>query len=244
MTKVNKEGEEIVEEEETEETEEETEETDESNDTESEEAEDSKESKESKENIEKELDDEIEKEKNFGKPDPNKAKDAFKERKQKRDVDADEDDKPLTRKDLQSVRDSIRQEVLEENAMEIAKRITGSDKEAQLVVLKWKNRSFPEGLSITEQIEEAYVITHRKKLIGERNEALRGLKGKDIANRNAAGTHRDAIKGNAPKMAAQDQEAIVASGFTYNGTSRRYEKKMQNGKTLILDPKTRATYLV
>lgn len=192
------------------------------------------------------LDAEIAKEQK-GKPDPSKAKDAFIKRKEKRaqkdetgvddtaDDDEGDDSAPLTRKDLKSVESKIRAEMQEERALEIATSMAGSPKEAQLIVMKWKNRSFPPHLSLSEQMQEAYAITHAKKLIGERNEALRGLKGKSGVNTNGAGTHRDAQKGSEPKIAPAEKTAILAAGFVYNTTARRYEKKLGNGKLLIRD---------
>lgn len=186
---------------------------------------------------------EIEKERK-GKPDPLKAKDAFKERNEKRkEPEDDEDDKPLTKKDLQAILASERVERRSEEALAVARGMAGSDKEAQLIVEKWKNRTFPPTLSLTEQIEESYAITHRKKLIGERNEALRALAGKETVNKNPATAHQEGQKGTEPKMAPNDLRAIQAAGFAFNSTTRRYEKKLSNGSTLIRDPKTKKVSL-
>jgi len=126
-------------------------------------------------------------------------------------------------------------------ALVLARSMSTSDKEAELVVAKWSNRSFPEGLSLSDQIEEAFAITHRKKLIGERNEAVRALKAKDVIGRNGAGSHRESVSFQEPKIKPQDAAAIKAAGFAWNGTARRYEKKLSNGDTLVRDPKTGAT---
>ncbi len=174
-------------------------------------------------------------------------KDAEKKRKADLDDesdDADDDDKPVTRKELDAVRFETRREVQKERALEIAKTMSTSDDEAELIVAKWSNRSFPEGTTLSDQIEEAYAITHRKKLIGERNEALRALKNKDGVNRNAASSHKESAPGNEPKLSSQDEQAIKASGFSWNGTSRQFEKKLSNGDMLVRDSKTKQTRLI
>ncbi len=201
---------------------------------------------------------ELEKEKNLGKPDPKKAASAFADRKKKRDVpegeelesdepegDEEEDDKPLTRKDVAAILANDRKERQESDALAMAKTLARSDKEAELIVAKWKNRSFPAGLSLADQIQEAYVITHSKKLIGERNEALRALGNKGTASKDSSSTFRDAPSSGAePKIAPQDAAAIKASGFAYNSTTKRYEKKLKSGDTLVQDAKTKKTFLV
>lgn len=187
---------------------------------------------------------ELEKERK-GKPDPEKAKKAFEERQAKREEKQEEsEEKPLTRKDLLEVEEKVRSEMRKDRALELAKGMAGSDKEAELIVEKWKNRSFPEHLTLSEQIEEAFVITHRKKLMGERNEALRALKGKRMVNTDAASTHQEEKKPGEPKIPPQDAQAFKASGFVWNGTSRQYEKKLPNGDLLIRDSKTKETRLI
>lgn len=204
---------------------------------ETEESEDEEESDSSNTTDELDLDAELEKEKASGEPDPKKAQDAFKERKNKQ-ADGGKG-KPITQADLDAFAANIRKEADQERALEYAKEMAGSDKEAQLIVAKWSNRTYPKNLTLREQISEAFVVTHSKKLIGERNEAMRGLKGKKAVKKDAAGTHRDAPKGNEPKLAPADAAAIRASGFVYNNVSRQYEKKLPNGRVLVRDNKTK-----
>lgn len=171
-------------------------------------------------------------------------KDAEKKRKTD-DAGADsDDDKPITRKELEAVRLDARREVQGERALELARDMAESDAEANLIVAKWKNRSFPEGTPLSEQVEEMYAVVHRKRLIGERNEALRALKGKDGINRNGASAHQDAALGKEPKLSDQDEQAIKAAGFTWNSVARQFEKKLTNGDTLVRDSKTKQTRLV
>lgn len=158
--------------------------------------------------------------------------------------DEDDDDKPVTRKELAAVRQEARREAQQERALEIAKGMAESDAEANLIVAKWQNRSFPEGLSLTEQIEEAYAITHRKKLVGERNEALRALKGKQGVNRDVASSHQEGAPGKEPKIPAGEEQAIKAAGFAWNSVSRQFEKKLSGGDLLVRDSKTKQTRLI
>jgi hypothetical protein len=193
------------------------------------------------------LDAELEKEREAGKPDLTIAEKAFKERKDKREAPADDEDaeKPLTQKDLDAALAADRKERQHDDALVIAKGMAGSDKEAELIVAKWANRTFPKSLTLREQINEAYVITHGKKLIAERNEAMRALKGKEGVNRNAAGSHKDGTKNpNEPKLPPADAAAIRASGFVWNTATRQYEKKLPNGSTLIRDSKTKQVRLI
>lgn len=190
------------------------------------------------------LDAELEKERKAGSPDPVIAKEQFKERDKKRDGKKGDEDKPLTQKDVDAIEARIRKEQQQERALEIAKELAGSDKEAELIVAKWANRTFPKTLTLREQMQEAYVITHSKKLIGERNEAMRALKGKKGVKTDSASAHQDAPKGNEPKLSPADAASLKASGFSWNTNTRQYEKKLPNGRLLIRDNKTKQVRLV
>lgn len=220
-------------------------EEEESTEEESEEEESTEDNSGSSTEEELDLDAEIEKERKAGEPDPAIADKAFKDRKNKREGDDDAAERPLTQKDLDAALARDRKERQADDALAFAKKMASSDKEAELIVAKWDNRTFPKGLSLLDQIQEAYVITHSKKLIGERDEALRALKGKNGIRKDAVGTHRDAAKsGNEPKLTPQDAAAIRASGFAWNNVSRQYEKKLPNGRMLIRDNKTKQVRLL
>ena len=152
----------------------------------------------------------------------------------------DDDEKPLTANQLEEIlsreRETTQKEVQSLRIYEIAKGLATSEAERNLIVEIHKNRSFPAHLSLEEQLEEAYAIANRKKLIGERNEALRALRGKDGVNKDTATTHRDAPKAGEPKLSPADQQAIKGAGFSWNGTNRRYEKKLSGGRILVRKP--------
>ncbi len=149
-----------------------------------------------------------------------------------------DDEKPLTAYELRAVLDEERQmnqSLIQENRIaETAKKLATSDTEAALIIEIHKNRTFPAHLSLDEQMEEAYVIANRKKLIGERNEALRALRGKNSVDNNPAGTHHDAPR-NPVEIAPTTKAVLLQQGFTENRILNRYEKKLANGKLLIAD---------
>lgn len=192
------------------------------------------------------LDAELEKERKAGEPDLEIADDAFKEREKKRkEGAADDGDKPLTQKDLDVALARDRKERQSDDALIIAKEMAGSEKEAELIVAKWRNRTFPRTLTLREQVREAYVITHSKKILGERDEAMRALRGKNGVNRNPANTHRDAARsGNEPKLDKGVAAQLKTSGYAFNNVRRQYEKKLPNGRMLIYDVQTKQTRLL
>lgn len=201
---------------------------------------------------ERDYDAEIEEEKKRGKPDPLKAAEAWKKRDQKRkeeieaeaddsEADIDEDDKPLTRREARELMAATQKTAQEAQAYTLARGMAASDKEAELIVLKWRNRNFPEGASLNEQIEESFFITHGKKILGRQQELARALKNKDNVNRNAAGTHRTGTPTKEPKVSSADVSAIKAAGFSWNGTARRYEKKLKDGSIIVRNKEGGAT---
>ncbi len=193
------------------------------------------------------LDAELEKEKK-GKPDPKIAAEAFKKRDEKRSGDEDdsededgEDDRPLTKKEVRAMLDAEKKAQSESQFLELAKSQAPSDKAAQLIFEKWRNRSFPSHLTLQEQFDEAYAITYSKKIIGERNEAVRALKNRRNVSKDGSSTHHDAPKAGEPKLSPQDLKAIKAVGYVWDGASRRFQKKLSNGDTLVWDSKAKKT---
>lgn len=223
-------------------------ESDESEDDESEgdeDEDDSEDDSESDEHLDEDEEDEIDADEEMrrerkGKPDPKIAREAFKERKGKREGDEDEDDKPLTKRELQEMLENDRKERRESDALAIAQTLTKKPKVAALLVEKWKNRRFPEHLTLQEQMVEVYGATYAKKLLGENKELIRALGNKSRVNRDGSSTHRDGLKSNkGPKGEPADIAAIKASGFEWK--NNRWEKKLANGGLLIRDPRTQKT---
>lgn len=132
---------------------------------------------------------------------------------------------------------------LQSAALTIARSLAASDKEAQLIVAKWGNRSFPDGVPLQDQVEEMYAVVNRKKLIGERNEALRVARNKGNVNDNGAATHRDAPAAGEPKLSDADASALKAAGFVWDGDKRMYKKPLKGGKLhLYRDSKSGRTF--
>lgn len=188
-----------------------------------------------------EIDAEIAKEKEI-------ADKAFKDREAKRKAKeaagGADDDKPLTKKDLAEIEASAIARANTGRAKEIARTLATSPKEAELIFIKWQNRPFPEGLSLEQQLEETYAITHSKKLIGERNEAIRGLKSRDGVIRADSTTHFSPAAKTTSKMRPADEQGIIAAGYVYDKGKNKYEKKLPNGSTLVLDPVTKQTQVI
>lgn len=164
----------------------------------------------------------------------------FKESEAKR-LAGDDDDKPLTARQLEEVlareRQGFQKELHAQRIETRVRELAGSGAEAALIVEVYKNRTFPSHLSVEEQVEEAFVIANRKKILGERDEALRALRGKEGVNNDAAGTYHD--QPTSPLKIAPDMKTVlIQQGFTENRAQGHYEKKLSGGRILIADPKT------
>ena len=176
---------------------------------------------------------------------------AFKLREKRRKEEEeglDDEDKPLTAKELEGILQKDRQITRKEIQTEIisgkAKKLAGSEAEAQLIIEIHKNRIFPEDLSLDEQLEEAYAIANRKSLMAKNEELKRALRSKETISDNAAGTHRDSTPLDEPKMSSSDIQAIKAAGFVWDGKLRLYVKKFLSGRTLTYDPKTKTRKVI
>ena len=195
------------------------------------------------------FDAEIEAEKKRGKPDPEKAREAFKKRNEKKDEEEeDEEDKPLTRRELDEIlrreRSAFVSEAHGDRIHEIAGTLTDNPKEAELIIAMHRNRTFPEGLSLTGQLEEVAAVVNYKKERAKNGELTRALKAKGNVSKDSISAHKDAEVGSAPKMDASTTASYTRAGFKYDVKDRLWKKKLPNGNTLIKDPKTKQTRLV
>jgi len=240
--------EEDIDEEEESEEEELDEESDEDSDEDSDDdADDSDDDDSSSQDEEEEYDEDLERELK-GIPDRTKARKAFEDRKGKKaddegDDEEDEDDKPITRRDLKGVRAEIRKEVLEEQAREIAGEMASSPKQAELIYQIYSNRVFPAHLSLREQMEEAFAIANRRKIIAVSKEVRRALKGKASTYNNGASSHRAPMDSPAPKVSKSDQNSYARAGFKFDAKKNLYVKVLPNKKRLYKDPKSKRTWL-
>lgn len=165
------------------------------------------------------------------------------------DFDDDgDDDKPVTKKDLARIIERSNQKTRKEMQTELiaqgAKKIASNPTEAELIIEIHKNRSFPEGMTLDEQLEEAHIIANGKSIIQRNQELRRALQGKENATNDASGTHRDSPPSQEPKGNPADIRAITAAGYTWDGKLRLYVKTMKGGRVLTYDPKTKARRVV
>lgn len=177
------------------------------------------------------------------------ADDSFKKREESRkrkeagEVVEDEVEKPLTASQLQKLleedREKTRKELQADAIKEKAAKLSRSEAEASLIIEIHKNRQFPQGMSLDEQLEEALAIANKKNTGRQISELKRALVGKHTeADHDAGGSFREGGDGNEPKMAPQDQAAIKQAGFVWDGKIKLYKKALNNGKkTLFYDPK-------
>lgn len=158
------------------------------------------------------------------------------------DATDDEDDKPLTRREMRELLEKNQQENRRTLQSEEAKKkiaaITKSPAEASLVSEIHRTHTFPSWMPLDEQIEEAYAIANRKAFIQREAELKRALQGKQTTTTDDTTTQRDSGGAGEPKLAPQDAAAIKQSGMSWNGTKRVYEKKLSSGRTLYYDPKS------
>lgn len=152
----------------------------------------------------------------------------------------DDDDRPVTHREMREIVSQTEKKTLLSTAKTIALSIATSEAEADLIVAKWENRTFPPNLPLSDQIEEMYGAIHSKRIIGQKNEALRSLKNKDNVNNDGSGSHRDPPGGTEPKIEADMKLVISQSKLVFNATSKRYERKLPNGDTIYYDPKSKS----
>lgn len=182
------------------------------------------------------------------KADPNKAKEAFKKRQEKRkeeiethEEEEDVDDKPMTRREIEEYLARRTQEIVatanSERIQEIASTIADSEGEARFIMEIHKNRVFPEGMSIREQLEEAKAIATVKKVNAKNAELARKIASKETASKDtSAGIPQ--ISSLEPKLSADLKGALRNAGFVYDNTTKLYLKTLPNGKRMFTDPKT------
>lgn len=203
---------------------------------------------EGEDSSELDLDAEIDAEKKRGKPDPEKARLAFEEREAKRkakeEEEEDDEDRPLTKKDLVEVEQRVRRQLSEERVSEIANELTKSPKEAELIVAMHANRSFPQGMSLRDQLAEMADLVESKKLRAKTGELARALKSKGSVSKKSESTHRDPQAPLAPKLAPDVALVLKQGGYEFDPKQRAYTRKLGNGKTELYDPKTKQSQIV
>ena len=178
---------------------------------------------------------------------------AFREREKKRqeeelDNPDRDDDKPLTAGQLETILSRERQmtqtELQRSESSRIIKSKTTSEAEASLVDEIFGSMTFPSHYTLEDKVDSVIAVANRSKLIGERNEAMRALRGRQTAETGAAETHHDAPKAGEPKLPADELQVLKQQGFSWNPISKLYEKKLSGGRMLVRDPKDKKVRLV
>ena len=156
----------------------------------------------------------------------------------------EDDDRPITKKELNEILQRDRQQTVKElqssRIREKVSQLTSNEAEANYIIELHKNRIFPESTSIDEQLEECYAIANRKKLLETVSELKRANVAKGLQKTTFEGTHQDSqVVGEPQTMSSQDVTAIKASGYIWDGALMVYKKPLPKGKFLFFDPKTK-----
>ena len=184
------------------------------------------------------------------KPDPEKAKEAFKKRQEKRTEhvseteegdDESDEDKPLTRKEIDAYlarkTQTIVAEANAERITEIATELADSDGEARFIMEIHKNRIFPEGMTLRDQLSEARAIASYKRMSAKNVELARKVQSKETASKDTS-TGTQETTSSEPKISADLKASLRNAGFTFDNTLKIYTKVLPNGKKMYSDPLT------
>lgn len=182
----------------------------------------------------------IEAEKKRGKPDPAKARERIERKLNSEPEDEeeiDEEERPVTRRELAELLARQAHETTlttqEDTIVELSESLGQTSQEAELIRSIHANRIFPVGMPLREQLAEAAAIALVKRTEARNSELARKIQSQNTVSRNTATTHRDPQANLEPELAPDLKVSMQRAGYIYNNTSRRYEKKLPNGKTLV-----------
>lgn len=177
------------------------------------------------------------------------ADDAYKYRQDKREKKeesetesvSDDEDKPLTRRELLETlteRDQRFEKMQQEQrAIEIARKHTTSEAEAQAALSFWKSRVNASG-NLEEDILFAIGGMNRSVTVAREAELKRALRSKETSLKDTAGTHQDGMRGTMPKISSEMAQVLKETGFVEDKAKRLYKKPLARGKFLWHDSKT------
>jgi len=144
-------------------------------------------------------------------------------------------------------RESAQQKKSQEaQALEIARKNTTSEVEAQAAFQTWRSRVAPTG-NLEDDVLFAIGGVHARKIAGQSAEVRRAQASATGASDDAAQGHHDpAPAGETNLLTPQDASAIKASGYRWDGAKRLYVKPLtKDGKTILTyDPKSKRTQKV
>lgn len=175
------------------------------------------------------------------------AAEAFKQRENKRETKSDDtddvsddDDRPLTRAELQKLLDEREQKTQRQNsvkeAMTIARSLTDSDDEAEYATTLWEHVTLPFD-TMEEQMRFIIGGLNAERLLAQKKELVRAVQSKTLARKNTAVTSRDATGGGIPKIDPQVKQALENTGFKFVPAKKAWEKTLANGKKMYNDGK-------
>ncbi|MEK7578876.1 MAG: hypothetical protein AAB456_04185 [Patescibacteria group bacterium] len=162
------------------------------------------------------------------------------------EIEEEEEEKPLTASQLKSIlageRQRTQKEIQTSYIKDSARKTAKSEEEAEAIVEIHKSRTFPDYMTLEEQIAESQIIVNGKKLLAQNAELKRALGSKE--NKSLGGsenTYRDAPKAGEPKLAENDKAELSRLGFSWDG--KFFSKKLASGKTLYRDWKSKKTWV-
>lgn len=156
-------------------------------------------------------------------------KDGEEDEDEDEDEDEEESEKGMTRAEVQAMMDSNNKTAQASEIKDIVSKMSDNDKVQELIILTHKNRTYPSNLSLKQQLEEAFLTANKGKILGENQELKRALTGNKNASTDGSQTHQDSPPGSKPKLSASTQAELTRLGYKWNGTSKRFEKKVKGG---------------
>lgn len=177
------------------------------------------------------------------------AEKRFKEaeaKRKKEEGQEDDEDKPLTKRELQDIlaneRQAIQKDSQEGTALIIARANTGSEAEAQLALLRWKD--IKSSGNLEADVLFAIGGINSKRILAQNAELKRSLQSKENSNKDTTGTYRNPTSASEGKMSGDDAQAYKQAGFIWDGQKKVYKKSLSKDGKLFLfkDPKTKKTW--
>ncbi len=175
------------------------------------------------------------------------AGDAFRFRKEKRvekSDDADEadadDDRPLTRSEMQKLLDEREQKIVRQSstkeAITLARSFTDNDDEAKYAAALWEHVTLPFD-TMEEQMRFIIGGMNAERLLAQKSELVRAVQSKTMARKDTATSTRDAQVSTAPKIDSQVKAALERTGFKYEAPKKAWVKTLANGRKMFNDGK-------
>lgn len=175
------------------------------------------------------------------------AGDAFRFRKEKRvetksddsepEGDDEDDDRPLTRKEMEKMLAEREQKILRQGSLKeattLARSFVETDDEAKYAAALWEHVQLPFD-SMEEQMRFIIGGMNSSRLLAQNSELKRTIQSKTLARKNTATTMKDATI-NTPKIKADVKSALERTGFKYDTTKKAWSKTLANGRKMFND---------